>query len=497
MSSDPLERSRRKDTSTWMELSRVGVIGFLILSLPIHSTFQGLSAAAMGNTISVMLDPGQMATWMIGIVAVMLVCATFVGCETALTLLRTSHLKALEDDTSRIRIVTSLLEQRVQAISACVLGGQTMRAWLILMCAFPADALANVMTDREPTFLHWIGLTTLISIPVVGINVVVSDLIAKGLATIHPVRTCVRYALPIRLAITIFAIPVFLTTRIASLITNRFGASATFTSPDRAEDEIRGLVESFTESGEIEEQEQEMIDSVFEFGDTVAREVMTPRVDVESVPVETTVSSVIQLIETTGLSRFPVFEGTDDQIVGILHAKDVLSAMARGESEKCVGDLKMHHALFVPETKPLHQLLTEMRSSKSQMVIVQDEFGGTAGIVTVEDIVEEVVGEIVDEYDPETHAILQDGEDFVVDGKLHLDDVNGEIDTDFRSEEFDTLGGYLFGLFGRQPVEGETLDDRNYRFTVEKTDGRRIERVRISRLAEPSLLETLISPDTN
>jgi len=146
----------------------------------------------------------------------------------------------------------------------------------------------------------------------------------------------------------------------------------------------------------------------------------------------------------------------------------------------------MRPALFVPENKPLHELLKEMRASRSQMAVVQDEFGGTAGIVTTEDIVEELVGDIVDEYDSEEPEIVDRPEGWSVEGKTHLDDLNHRIGSNFESEEFDTIGGYVFGLFGRQPKQGETIEAEGFRFTVESTDGRRIQRLLVvPRAAEP------------
>ena len=153
-------------------------------------------------------------------------------------------------------------------------------------------------------------------------------------------------------------------------------------------------------------------------------------------------------------------------------------AMLRGKGRPSLRSL-MRPAHFVPENKDLHELLTEMRASRSQMVIVQDEFGGTAGIVTIEDIVEELVGDIVDEYDVEEPEIVAVGDAWLVDGKTHLDDLNDQIDGELESEEFDTVGGYVFGLFGRQPKQGECVESEGYRFTVAESDGRRIMRLKV------------------
>jgi len=164
--------------------------------------------------------------------------------------------------------------------------------------------------------------------------------------------------------------------------------------------------------------------------------------------------------------------------LGIVHAKDLLMALVDNRDVVDVRKL-MRPALFVPENKDLHELLKEMRQGRVQMAVVQDEFGGTAGIVTVEDIVEELVGEITDEYDNEAPEIEKVGSSYLVLGKTHLGDVNQEVGSSFSSEEFDTIGGYVFGLFGRQPKLLDSIDFDGWKFTIAESDGRRIHRVRL------------------
>ncbi|MES1228117.1 MAG: hemolysin family protein, partial [Armatimonadota bacterium] len=385
-----------------------------------------------------------------------------------------------------------MIDNRPRYIAACVLGAQTMRAWLIFLCLLASRDLADLFGWDTRSILPILGATVILSIPVVGLNVIVSELMAKGFAALRPDATALRFASLVQMFAVVFHVPGQIAMKLAGLVTNRFGAKATFDAENHAEEEIRGLLDTYKETGEIEQEEQTMINSVFEFGDTVAREIMTPRVDVESVPVATSVGQLAELILRTGHSRFPVYENTDDQIVGIVHAKDVLAALSRGEYDSTLESMEIRPCLFVPENKPLHDLLAEMRAQKAQMVVVQDEHGGTAGIVTIEDIVEEVVGEIIDEYDAEDEPVRQDEDSYVVSGRLHLDDVNEAAGTAFSSDEFDTMGGYVFGLFGRQPAEGESLEHGAYRFTIESTDGRRIEAVRITPLEEAGLFDTEI-----
>ena len=194
-------------------------------------------------------------------------------------------------------------------------------------------------------------------------------------------------------------------------------------------------------------------------------------------------AEVARVVEETGHSRIPVYEGTDDQIVGIIHAKDVLKWVLNGSHDEPLRN-NLRPAHFVPQSKNLHDLLREMRINRSQIVIVQDEFGGTAGIVSIEDIVEEVVGEIVDEYDDDEIKVIRDGSKLMIGGKMNIDDLNEEVGTKFESEEFDTIGGFVFGLFGKQPAPGESIESGGYRFTVEDTDGRRINLIALEKLED-------------
>ncbi|HEX5324402.1 MAG TPA: hemolysin family protein, partial [Capsulimonadaceae bacterium] len=202
--------------------------------------------------------------------------------------------------------------------------------------------------------------------------------------------------------------------------------------------------------------------------------------DIRSADVSTPATRVVNLIVECGHSRIPIYEATVDNIIGILHAKDLLPALVRGTKNINLRSL-MRAPYFVPENKPVDELLEELRRSSLQIAIVQDEYGGTAGLVTIEDLLEEIVGEIKDEYDVEEAAITYEADEiFVVDAKVNIGDINEELDLRIPDEEFDTVGGFVFGLLGRLPREGDKAFYEDLEFTVLKADNRRAQKIRIA-----------------
>ncbi len=459
-----------------------GLFAVSLLALPIRQA-EGIAASAA----TFVPDMSDMTLGVVlSMVLIVFVNALFVAAETAIDLLRPSHIRFAEKEEKGAKVLQELYENKSKYVAACTLGSQTMRAWMIVLSFVPAPIVAQQFADRwgwDFSFKTVLLAAVLITIPVAAANLIFGELVPKSYAVAHPRRVAARLFGFIRIFTLVFALPAVIVMGAASLITNRFGGKASFALPNQAEEEIKDLVETAQESGEIEAEERELLHSVFEFSDTVAREVMTPRVDMDALPVESDPEEMIELIQKSGHSRIPVYENTDDEIVGIVHAKDLLLAKIKNGKDLRLRDL-MRPAIFVPENKNLHELLKEMRTGRSQLAVVQDEFGGTAGIVSIEDIVEELVGEIVDEYDVEEPDVVLSGTGYIVDGKKNLDDLNGEIGTEFDSDEFDTLGGYVFGLFGRQPKSKEYIDAAGYRFEVEETDGRRIARVYLERLPE-------------
>lgn len=260
--------------------------------------------------------------------------------------------------------------------------------------------------------------------------------------------------------------------------------------PFVTEDEIRHMVDVAEEEQEIEEDERELIHSVFEFGDTVVREVMVPRPDMICLPADTGFNLALKTIVDAGYSRIPLYEGDTDNIVGLLYAKDLLKRVHESKNDTKVSTLG-RAPTFIPEQKKVSELLREMQTQHVHMAIVVDEYGGTAGLVTIEDLIEEIVGEIVDEYDKEEPLVEPIDEVTIrVDAKMAIDEVNELLGVDLPHEEWDTVGGLVFGLSGRVPIVGEKVRFDSIEFRTERVTGRRIQKVVIKKLpADPEPAE--------
>lgn len=245
------------------------------------------------------------------------------------------------------------------------------------------------------------------------------------------------------------------------------------------EEELKSMVDAGHEGGVLEGDERQMIFSIFELGDTLAREIMLPRIYITALDVSTPLSEAVDALIKSGHSRVPVYEESVDSILGILYAKDLLRVWRQGEQAVSLKDL-LRPAIFIPEAKKVDELLAEMQTGHVHMAMVVDEYGGIAGLVTLEDIFEEIVGEIQDEYDQtEELPYTQVGEgEFVFQGRVDLRDFNEVMGSQLPTEEAETLGGYIYGQVGRVPASGESLQIGDIQLTIEQVTGRRIRKVR-------------------
>ncbi len=390
--------------------------------------------------------------------------------ETSLT--RTNRVKALtlsEENRRGSHALMRLVEHPERFLNPVLL--------LVLLCHLVAATLVGVVAER---LFGPVGVAVATAFEVVVVFVFAESL-PKTFAVQHPDRAALLTA-PIVSAITGFA-PIRLLARALIGLTNWIvPGKGLKEGPYVSEQELLALADVAVEEDVIEREERQLIHSIIEFGDTVVREVMIPRPDMVAIEARATVNDAMEVVMAAGYSRIPVYEQGIDDILGLLYAKDLMRAVRDKRAEDQVREL-VRKANFVPETKRVAELLPEMQKQKSHMAIVVDEHGGTAGLVTLEDLIEELVGEIVDEYDVEEPPIEPlPGGDVRVNARMPIDELNELLDAEFPEGDYDTVGGLVYYLLGHVPSEGETVDYDGRRLRAERVQGRRIGRVRISKL---------------
>jgi putative hemolysin len=345
---------------------------------------------------------------------------------------------------------------------------------LVLVCHVVASILVGLLFDKYGAV--GVAVATFLEISVIF---VLAEAAPKTWAVQHTDRAALLAA-PVVSAIANFP-PVRLLARgligLSNVILPGKGLKE---GPFVSEEELLATVDVALQEDVIEREERALIHSIIEFGDTVAREVMVPRPDMVAVEGHARIGNVMEIAMAAGKSRIPVYDQGIDDICGIVFTKDLMRAEREGLSDEVVRGL-VREAHFVPETKRVSELMREMQQEKFHIAIVVDEYGGTAGLVTLEDLIEELVGEIVDEFDIEEPDIekLPNG-DVRVNARMPIDEVNELLHADMPSGDWDTVGGLVFNLLGHVPTEGESVAVDGYSLTAEKVQGRRIGRVRIA-----------------
>ena len=313
-----------------------------------------------------------------------------------------------------------------------------------------------------------------------------SEMAPKTYATNNPEKVAFFVAPYINLLARIFYPMVRFLIYISNGVIRMFGGKTYKEGPFVTEGDIKALVSVAEEQDVIEEEEKKLIHSIFEFGDTLVREVMIPRTDMVILSDEAGLEEALQKILDSGFSRIPVYHKDFDHIIGVLYAKDMLPYLKRGESDVRPSEF-LREPYFVPETKRVSGLLTELRTGPMHMAIVLDEYGGTAGLVTIEDLIEEIVGEIFDEYDRALVLYEQLGEGrYSFDARISIDDLNELLQTNLPAHEWDTLGGLMYNLMGKIPKQGESVEFEGLRLTAQKVVGRRIDKVLLEVLGRPA-----------
>jgi CBS domain containing-hemolysin-like protein len=414
---------------------------------------------------------------LLGAIAVVLLvvsAAVLALAETALTHLGRARATALAEEGRRgAGTLVRLLAQRERVLNPVLL--------LLLTCHLGAATIVAVMAD------HRYGASGVVSAFVIELVVifVLAEAAPKIYALLETDKSATLVA-PLVQGLALF-FPLRWVTRLligmANVIIPGRGRKS---GPTVSEEELLALAGVAAEADVIDVEERALIESIIEFGDTVVREVMVPRPDMVTVGADFRVVDAMEVAILNGYSRLPASgEGIDD-IVGIVYAKDLMRAERDEKEDVPVSEL-LRPARFVPETKRVSHLLREMQAEQFHMAIVVDEYGGTAGLATLEDLIEELVGEIIDEFDVEDPMIepLANGE-VRVNARLNVDEANDLLGLELPEGDWDTIGGLMFGLLGHVPVEGETVDVDGHQLRAERVQGRRIGRVRISRLPAAS-----------
>ncbi len=399
---------------------------------------------------------------------------------------RSAHLvERLSRDTMRLLATTQLATKSLSflaVVSAITQYSAPLSSWLALLVPdWPAVTLQSIA----------IGLITL---ALVLVLLVLGELVPRALAARYPESVAMLTIYPLTL-LSFIAAPIARSVTALSMWLT--GSPAGFRGaclPPITEEQIKTLVDAGEEGGVIEEEEKEMIYSIFELGDTLVREVMVPRIDMVALEVNTSIEEALHVIVQAGHSRIPVYEETVDNIVGILYAKDILKSWPHFETLRLRDILR--DAYFIPETKPVDELLQELQQRKVHMAIVVDEYGGVAGLVTIEDILEEIVGEIQDEYDWEEPSLVVLGPDEVIcEGRTNLDEINEAMHANLPTDISDTLGGLIYSCLGRVAAAGDQVRFGDLELSVLTVVGRRIKKVRVRRIPPGRVPDTETSCD--
>jgi len=412
------------------------------------------------------------------VLAGMVVLAAFFAASEA-SLIAISRLRARSIAERHVRGAQRLLpmvEDKNRFLTSVLIGNT-----IVLLAA---DSLATAVAYELQVPFAAVVSTLVMTV----VFLTFGEIIPKMVATSDPERWALRLAWPMQIVATVLT-PIarafqFVTELMLRPFGIKHGQQIYIT-----EEDIRTLVNVGAEQRVIEEEERELIHSVMEFGDTIVREVMKPRPEIVAVSIDDSPRRVLDVVVAEGYSKLPVFQESKDDIVGVIHDRELLVALAGGSLAHTSVRALMRPAVHVPETKKIAELLREMQRDKFSLAIVVDEYGGTAGLVTMEDLLEEIVGEIRDEHDEDEQEAIRvvSESEAVVDAGTNIEDVNDELGTDIPSDDFETIGGYTVGLFGRLPSEGDEIEagDRT-KLRVERMRGRRILSVRIYTNGHPA-----------
>lgn len=411
---------------------------------------------------------------------IIIICIAFIALlstsEVAFISLNRIRLRHLvEKGNKNAEIAQRIRDEHDRLFSAVILSGNL---FTVLATSIGTALAISYLGDDTGIIVATILMTVL--------TVVFGELAPKTFAVTHAEKIALALAKPIEVYIRIISPLVFVFNKISNFVIQTLGGEVKPAPPLMTEEEMKAMIKIGEEDGTIEKEEKEMLHNIFEFGDKKVTEAMVPRTELIAIPEDAVVSDAFSLVSDEGYSRYPVIKENVDNIVGVLYLKDILRKMAQEEvpMNMPIKDF-VRDTYYIPESKMVTALLDDMQKYKFHIAIVVDEHGGTAGVITLEDIMEEIVGSLQDEFEAlesEKEVEVLDERTFVVSGSTGIDEINELIGVEFDDEEFHTIGGFLFGLFGHLPKVGEQLRYHDLRFLILEMEGKKVEKIKITRL---------------
>ncbi|MFM7187340.1 MAG: hemolysin family protein [Armatimonadota bacterium] len=428
-----------------------------------------------------MLDESvQQIAWLGGgIIASLLLGGCYTLGDTALITVRASRIEQLcNEGKRRAFLVKKLIAEPAKHVAAAQVGLSLFAFSSSALAAIAGLEIADLTAAGKPSVEMRFVYVAAVVMFTAFLNLVFVGLVPKALALSSPTNWSIRMAPFIVLSSKVYFVLSGIALWAASVLTKPLGVVARYEPPFITRDELEQIVGETGKTGAIDDAEAEIITRVFTLSEHDARTVMTPRPDVSAIPVTASLSDALTAIVGSGHTRIPVYDGTIDNVVGILHAKDLLKILAEHvEAERYVPDFHLRSilrpAVFVLESNPVPDLLTSMRRNQQQIAIVQDEFAGTEGIVTIEDLLEEIVGDIRDEHDVDEPAFDVDASGkTILDGRMPIDLFNERFSVSLPDDDYNTVGGYVFGAIGRELTSGDSIDIEGIRIIIVESSGR-------------------------
>ncbi|GAA4294914.1 hemolysin family protein [Anaerocolumna aminovalerica] len=412
-------------------------------------------------------------TQLIIIGILLLLSAFFSSAETAFTTVNKLRIRSLAEENNRkAKLINKLIENPSKMLSAIVIGNTLVNL-----------SAVSIATAFAVNRFHSVGAVIVIGILVLFI-LIFCEVIPKSIATIHSEKLSFRYVKVINFLIKLLTPLIFVMNKISQGILLLIHINPGEKVSTITEDELRSIVDVSHEEGVIESEERRMINNVVDFGDSLAKDVMVPRIDMVLVEDSLTYDEVVELYSVDKYTRMPVYDETIDNIIGIINIKDLF--FFSGKKENFSIQNIMREPYYTYEYKKTSELFLEMRKDSIPMAIVLDEYGSTAGLITLEDLLEEIVGEIRDEYDfDEEDCIKCIGEnEYIVDGNTKLDDINEAFHLDIESDDYDSIAGHIIFLLDHLPEVGETITDQNVVYTIQSLEKNRIDKIHVLITAE-------------